>query len=144
MIIITEVNAAVATTISIYKAQNLVHRHYSKRIRARTHTRAFWLYKLKLNLHSLKRAADRDLRWMKSAARNGKHGRSTVLGKEMFLCYISMSLEKQQQTAQRIASLYENRAQNPMGVLRPTHDLIQQESNSKPQPQAAFAVHYYS
>ena len=42
----------------------------------------------KLNLHSLKRAANGDFRWMKTAAWNRKHGRSTVLGKEMFLGYI--------------------------------------------------------
>ena len=52
--------------------------------------------------------------------------------------------ESRETTAKRIASLYENGAQNPTGVLRPTHDFIQQGSNSKPQPQAAFAVHYYS
>ena len=30
---------------------------------------------------------------MKTAARNGKHSRSIVLGKEMFLGYISLSPE---------------------------------------------------
>ena len=80
------------------------HAHMHARTHARTHThthtyrhphtRAYWLYWLtirtdytKLNLHSSKRAANRDLRRMKTAARNGKHGRSVVLGKEMFSCY---------------------------------------------------------
>ena len=34
--------------------------------------------------HNLKRAANRDLRWMKTEARNWRHCRSTILGKEMF------------------------------------------------------------
>ena len=33
------------------------------------------------NLHSLKLAANSDLRWMKTTAWNQNHGRSTVLGK---------------------------------------------------------------
>ena len=35
----------------------------------------------KLNLHSLKQAANTDLRWMKTAAQNRKHGRTIGLGK---------------------------------------------------------------
>ena len=45
----------------------------------------------KLYLHSLKQAAKGDLselRWMKTATGNRKHGRSTFLEKEMFLGYI--------------------------------------------------------
>ena len=38
----------------------------------------------KLNLHSLKRAANRDLRWMKTAARNRKHGRSIVYSLQVY------------------------------------------------------------
>ena len=36
----------------------------------------------------------RDLRWMKTAAQNRKHGRSAVLEKEMFFGYIWTSTEK--------------------------------------------------
>ena len=39
----------------------------------------------KLKIHSLSLG---DLEWMKTSARNRKHGRSTILGKEMFLDYI--------------------------------------------------------
>ena len=39
----------------------------------------------KLNLYSLKQAANRDLRWMKTAAWSRKQGRSIVLGKETLL-----------------------------------------------------------
>ena len=55
------------TTTSIYNT----HTH------TYTHTHQHCDY-LKLNLHSLKRAINRDLRWMKTATRNRKHGRSTV------------------------------------------------------------------
>jgi len=41
----------------------------------------------KLNLHSLKKAANRDLRWMKMEAQNRKHGRSIVFGKNKILGY---------------------------------------------------------
>ena len=67
------------------KAQNLVHRDYSKHTYTHTgtHTQMNSDY-TKLNLHSLKRAANRDLRRTKTAEWSRKHGRSTVLGKEMF------------------------------------------------------------
>ena len=47
----------------------------------------------KPNLHSLKWAAIRDLRRMKTAARNRKHGRSTVLEKIIISGYIWTSPE---------------------------------------------------
>ena len=74
---------------SICKAQHFIHRDYSKRARARghTHTHEHSDYS-KLNLHSLKREANRDFRRMETATRNRKHGRSTVFGTEVFLGYI--------------------------------------------------------
>ena len=62
------------------------HTHTHARTHARTCTHEYTDY-TKVTLHSLKRAAISDLRWMKTAARNRKHGRSTVLGKEKFLGY---------------------------------------------------------
>ena len=67
----------------IYKAQNLVRRDYSKS--TRTHKHADYT---KLNLHNLKRAANKDLRWMTTSARNGKHSRSIVLGNVEVLLYV--------------------------------------------------------
>ena len=46
-----------------------------------THTKHSESDYIKLNLHSLKWAANRGFRWLKTAAWNRKHGRSTVLGK---------------------------------------------------------------
>ena len=57
-----------------------------------THTHEHTDY-TKLNLHSLKQAANRDLWRMKTAECNGKHGRSVVGGKEMFWGYTWMSPE---------------------------------------------------
>ena len=61
--------------------QNLVHRGDSKCTHAGTSTCKLTDY-TKLNLHSLKQAANTDLRWMKTAAQNGKHGRSKALGEK--------------------------------------------------------------
>ena len=49
------------------------------------HTRAYYVF-----AHNLKRAANIDLRHVKTAAWNGKHDRSTVLGKSCacFTCYL--------------------------------------------------------
>ena len=60
------------------------HMYRYKHTGTRTHARTDCT---KLNLHNLKLAADRGLRWMKKAAWNGKHGRPIVLGKEMFFSY---------------------------------------------------------
>ena len=95
---ITEARSVYNSNKHIGKAQNLIHRNCSKRIHithaqteATAHTN---ILTIQLNLHSLKRAANGDLRWMKTAARNRKHGRSTNLGKEVFLCCIWMSPER--------------------------------------------------
>ena len=39
------------------------------------------------DLRNLKRTANLDLRWMKTAAQNGRHGRSKVLVKGILLAY---------------------------------------------------------
>ena len=47
-----------------------------------------------VNLHSLEHAANRDLRWMKTASRNRKHGRSTHFGKRnVFRLHLNESME---------------------------------------------------
>ena len=56
--------------------------HTLARTHTGTRTHAHTDYR-KLNLYSLKPTATRDLRQMKTAARNKKHGGSVVLGKEM-------------------------------------------------------------
>ena len=61
--------------------QNIVHSE--TRAHTHTHTHKYSDY-TKINLHSLKLAANRDLKWMKTAALNRKCSRSTVLGKEVF------------------------------------------------------------
>ena len=65
---------------SIYKEQNLVCRDFQAHTHRSTHTHEHTDY-TKLHLHNLKQAANRDLRQMKTAARNGRHGGSVVLGK---------------------------------------------------------------
>ena len=49
-----------------------IARTYTTQRGTRTHEHTVYT---KLNLHNLKRAANRDLRRMKTEARNGKHGR---------------------------------------------------------------------
>ena len=65
---------------SIYKEQNLVCRDFQAYTHRSTHTHEHTDY-TKLHLHNLKQAANRDFRQMKTAARNGRHGGSVVLGK---------------------------------------------------------------
>ena len=84
--------------------QNLVHRDHSKHVQgahvhahahthARTHSHTLThtgtrthqhTDYTKLNLHNLKRAANRDSRQMKTAAWNGKCGRSIIFGGKCF------------------------------------------------------------
>ena len=73
------------------------HAHTQARTHAHTHARAHTHTHMgththnysdytKLNLHSLKRAPNREMD--ETAAWNRKHGRSTVLEKEMFFSYV--------------------------------------------------------
>ena len=64
------------TILSAYSCTH-DHTHAPTHTDTRTHKHSDYT-KLK---HSLKWAANRDLRWMKTAAGNKKHGRFTVLGK---------------------------------------------------------------
>ena len=68
-----------AHTLSLSLSLSLSHTH------ARTHARTHADY-TKLNLDS-----NRDLRWMKTAARNGKHSGSIVLGKEIYIYLLGLS-----------------------------------------------------
>ena len=63
---------SVETILSVYK-----HIHTC------THTHEHTDYTRLNFIHNLKRAANRSLRRMKTAAQNENHGRSIVLGKEM-------------------------------------------------------------
>ena len=67
------------------------HAHTHARMHARTHTHTqrnlHTGYSDYTNLNNIKRAANTDLRLMKTTARNRKHGASVVLGKETFLGY---------------------------------------------------------
>ena len=68
---------------SIYKVQDLVWRDYPKCTHMHPHPPEYPDY-TKFNLHNLTRAAKRDLRRKKTAAQNGKQGRSIVLEKKCF------------------------------------------------------------
>ena len=65
---------------SIYKVH---HRDYPKCTHMHPHPPEYTDY-TKFNLHNLTRAAKGDLRRMKTAARNGKLGRSIVLEEKCF------------------------------------------------------------
>ena len=105
-------NIIIISIFIIYTAQNLLCRDYSKSIHVHghTHTHAHayththththtgtYTHECanytRLNLHNLKWAANRNYRWVKMAALNGKHDRSIVslLGKQMFWGYTWMS-----------------------------------------------------
>ena len=64
-------------------------RDYSKCVHAHAHEHSDYT---KLNLIQLK-TGSRDLRWMRTAVWNRKHGRSIVLGKTKFLGCTCMSPE---------------------------------------------------
>ena len=68
---------------SIYKVQDLVWRDYPKCTHMHPHPPEY-TDDTKFNLHNLTQAAKRDLRRMKTAARNRKQGRSIVLEKTCF------------------------------------------------------------
>ena len=78
------------TILNAYR-RTRTHTHTHTHTGTRTHEHSDYT---KLNLHSLKRAANRHLRWMTTAARNRKHGRSTVLGKiNVFRLHLNESRE---------------------------------------------------
>ena len=82
---------------NVYKLQNLVHRYCSKCTYTHTHTHTqVPAHTSILTLQSLiytKQAASRDLRQMKTAAWNRKHGRS-IFGEKNFRGYNWMSPER--------------------------------------------------
>ena len=75
-------------------AHTHTHTHTHTHAQRHPHTQAFWLYKAKFTQLKTGSKHVGDLEWIKTSARNRRHGRSTILGKEMLLDYIWMSPER--------------------------------------------------
>ena len=77
---------SIETILNTCRVHMCMHMHTHMHALTHTHThRHLHTDYTKLNLHNLKRAANRNLRRMKTAARNGKYGRSLILAKRLSL-----------------------------------------------------------